>query len=71
METTIVAPDIECKGCIASIQKALGRLEGVQLVKVDLPNKAVSVTFNEAQSSRETLAQALTDIGFPPEEALL
>ena len=71
METTFVAPDIECEGCIASIQKVLGRLEGVQLVKVDLPNKTVSVTFNEAQSSRGTLAQALTDIGFPPQEALL
>jgi copper chaperone CopZ len=68
METTFIAPAIECGGCIASIQKASGRLKGVHSVAVDLPSKVVSVTFNEAQSSRETLAQALTDIGFPPEK---
>lgn len=70
MKTIFVAPDIECAGCAASIQKTLGRVSGVHSVSVDLPSKAVSVTFDEAQSSWETLAQAITDIGFPPKEAL-
>ncbi len=70
METIFIAPDIECEGCAASIQKAVGRLNGVQSVAVDLPGKAVRVTFDPAQSSRETLAEALADIGFPPEEKL-
>ena len=69
METTIIAPDIECGGCAASIEKALARQDGVQSVAVDIDRKAVTIGFDEGRTSRAQIAEALTDIGFPPLES--
>ena len=68
MEVILTAPDIECDGCAASIQKAVGRQDGVQAVLVDVPTQTVTVDFDAAQTSREQIAATLTDIGFPPGE---
>jgi copper chaperone CopZ len=68
METMFIAPDIECAGCAAGIQKALGRQEGVQAVTVDVPAKRVTVAFDDARTSRAGIAETLMDIGFPPQE---
>lgn len=67
METTFTAPDIECAGCAASIEKALRRAPGVQNVRVVVPDRSVTVRFDEAQTSRAQLAEALTEVGFPPQ----
>jgi Cu+-exporting ATPase len=69
MKTTIIAPDIECDGCAASIQKALGRQDGVQTVAVDVPTKTIMVDFDPAATNPQQIADTLTDIGFPPSEA--
>lgn len=68
METMFIAPDIECAGCAVSIQKALGRQEGVQAVTVDVPTRRVTVAFDDARMGRPEIAEALADIGFPPQE---
>ena len=68
METIFIAPDIECAGCAASIQKVLGRQDGVQGVTVDVPTQRVTVAFDDARTGRAQVAEALTDIGFPPQE---
>ena len=68
MQTIFITPDIECGGCAASIQKALGRQSGVSAVAVDVPAKAVTVEFEPHVTSREQIAETLTDIGFPPQE---
>lgn len=67
-ETSFIAPDIECGGCAASIEKALGRQNGVQAVTVDVPAQKVTVAFDEAQTGRAQIAETLDDIGFPPQE---
>ncbi|MDQ2687207.1 MAG: heavy-metal-associated domain-containing protein [Armatimonadota bacterium] len=67
METTFTAPDIECAGCAASIEKALGRAPGVLGVRVGVPEKTVTVRFDEAQTNAATLAETLTEVGFPPQ----
>jgi len=67
METTFTAPDIECAGCAASIEKALGRAPGVQGVRVAVPDKTVTVRFDARQTSVAALAEALTEVGFPPQ----
>lgn len=66
METTFTAPDIHCDGCAASINKILGRQTGVERVAVEIGTKTVTVAFDAAQTSREALAETLTEIGFPP-----
>lgn len=67
METIFVAPDIECAGCAASIEKALARQEGVQAVTVDVPMKRVTVAFDDTRTSRAQVSETLADIGFPPQ----
>lgn len=62
--TTFTAPDITCQGCANSIKRALGTVEGVAEVKVDIGTKAVEVT-HEAAVTREALAQKLDRAGFP------
>lgn len=68
MEVTFTAPDIECAGCAASIEKALGRGAGVESVTVTVPAKTVTVQYDEGRTDRKTLAETLADIGFPPQE---
>lgn len=69
MEAMFIAPDIECSGCAASIQKALGQQNGINSVMVDVPNTTVTVGFDQSQNSREQIAETLADIGFPSHEA--
>ena len=63
----LIAPDIECAGCAASIEKALGRQPGIQSVAVDVPSKRVTVAFDDLQTGQTHIVETLTDIGFPPE----
>lgn len=67
MEQTFQAPDIECGGCAASIKRALAGADGIERVGVDLGTKIVTVAFDETKTSVRDIAEALTDIGFPPE----
>ncbi len=65
METsTFSAPDIECDGCANAIKKALGNVQGVSGVQVDVAAKEVTVTHDE-NAPRETIAAALDRAGFP------
>lgn len=65
--TTVKTPDITCGGCANSIKNALGKMEGVKNVEVDVATKMVSIEHG-TQISREQIAAKLDDIGFPVEE---
>lgn len=69
MEAMFHTPDIECAGCAASIEKAIGREPGVEAVSVDVPTKQVTIRYSEAQTDKTTLTEALTEVGFPPQTA--
>ena len=62
--TTLVAPDIECDGCANAIKKALGKLDGVTDVAVDVDAKRVTVS-HAASTSRDAVTAALDRAGFP------
>ncbi|MDQ2800354.1 MAG: heavy-metal-associated domain-containing protein [Armatimonadota bacterium] len=66
VETSFIAPDIECGSCAASIEKALGRQDGVQTV--DVATKRVTVAFDEARTDGKRIAATLMGIGFPLQE---
>lgn len=66
MKTSVFqAPDIECEGCARAIRKALGRVEGIAHVAVDVAAKTVSVAYDEALVSAESLQMRLEHAGFP------
>lgn len=61
--TTVTAPDIVCGGCASSIKKALGGIEGVSEVNVDVATKKVTVNHGE-NVSREKIVDALDRAGY-------
>lgn len=61
--TTVTAPDIVCGGCASSIKKALGNIEGVSEVNVDVATKKVTVNHSR-DVSREKITDALDRAGY-------
>ncbi|WP_395091729.1 heavy-metal-associated domain-containing protein [Armatimonas sp.] len=64
-QTIFSAPDIECGGCARAIQKALGKVEGISDVQVDIAAKTVAVAHNLVLVSVEAIATRLEHAGFP------
>ncbi len=56
-------PEIVCGGCAASIKNALGKIEGISKVDVDVATKSVTVQHAET-ISREAIAGALDRAGY-------
>ncbi len=61
--TTLTAPEIVCGGCASSIKKALGSIEGVSEVDVDVTTKKVTVKHGETVS-RGQIIEALDNAGY-------
>ncbi|MBI3144571.1 MAG: heavy-metal-associated domain-containing protein [Pseudogulbenkiania sp.] len=53
-----------CGGCANSIKNALGVLEGVRQVEVDLTSGRVEVLCDAGMPTRDILAEAVSDAGF-------
>ncbi len=67
MEKVImVAPDISCQHCAATIKRALGRMRGVESVDVDVPSKKVIVDYDSGVTDSTAIEAALTEEGYPP-----
>jgi copper chaperone len=65
-QTIVTAPDIVCGGCAGSIKKALGNIEGVSEVEVDVATKKVTVNHDESVP-RERIVDALDRAGYAVE----
>jgi copper chaperone len=63
--TAVVSvPEISCAACKTAIEGALGPLDGVRTVVVDITGKRVSVDFDEALISHEALVAAIESQGY-------
>lgn len=62
--TTLVAPDISCEHCQHAIEGAVGKMEGVRDVKVDIPTKTVRVNYNPEIVNVAKIEEVLDDIGY-------
>lgn len=58
--------NMKCGGCVASVEKALATLEGVESVEVSLDDKTALIS---ATTDPAVLAKAVTDAGYPAEVA--
>ncbi len=65
--TTVVlsVPDISCEHCERSIRDALNRVQGVQRLVVDIPEKQVRVTYDEALVGLDRMKEILREEGYP------
>ena len=57
-------PNISCDNCKKSIEKALGDIEGIQAVNVDVPNAYADATYDTADVTLEKIETILGGIGY-------
>ncbi len=56
-------PDLACSACVATVTRALHKLDPNASVEADPKTKQVQV---ETQQSEAAVRQALSQIGYPP-----
>ena len=62
---TLTAPDISCGHCVATIQKAVGGLEGVSKVAASEQTKQVQVEFDPQRVSLAQIEATMDEEGYP------
>ncbi|TMC85613.1 MAG: heavy-metal-associated domain-containing protein [Chloroflexi bacterium] len=62
--TSLVAPDISCEHCQHAIKGAVGKLEGVNSVKVDIPSKTVDINYDPEKVTLTKIEEVLDDVGY-------
>ncbi|HYH11449.1 MAG TPA: heavy-metal-associated domain-containing protein [Thermomicrobiales bacterium] len=69
METvTLNAPDISCGHCVATVEEAVGKVNGVQSVTASADSKDVNVTYDASQIDVSAIAAALDEAGYPAKQ---
>jgi copper chaperone CopZ len=63
MRTRLAAPDINCDGCKATIEAALGPVAGVEAVEVDVAGRVVDVVHDPAVDAA-ALARLMEENGY-------
>ncbi len=61
---TLTVPEIHCDHCKASIEGAVGALDGVARVDVSIESRTVDVTYDEARLGRDVIVAAVEDQGY-------
>ncbi|MBX3672587.1 MAG: mercury resistance system periplasmic binding protein MerP [Burkholderiales bacterium] len=62
---TLSVPGMNCATCPITVNKALGKVDGVTRAQVNLGKRAAVVTFDDARTGIEALARATRDAGYP------
>ena len=64
-EVTLIAPDISCAHCQATIEREVGALPGVASVEVDIAGKRVDVSYDPNRVSLDQIEATLDEAGYP------
>ena len=68
MATTVLnVPDISCEHCQRAITGALGPVDGVQAVDVDIPTKKVTVQYDPSVVTVDRFKDILAEEEYPVE----
>lgn len=62
---TLNVKDMTCSTCPLTVRQVLLKSPGVSQAKVDFKTAAATVTFDDAATSIERLANAVSEAGFP------
>jgi copper chaperone CopZ len=65
-ETSLMVQDMSCGHCVATVQGALERVDGVDSVEVSLETKVAKV-FHHGEIDAYALEEAVQAVGFTPE----
>lgn len=64
MKTVLRSDELTCPSCIVKIEKALGRLDGVEEAKVQFGSGKIVVEHDPEQAPRDALVQAVRAAGY-------
>ncbi|HEX2829504.1 MAG TPA: heavy-metal-associated domain-containing protein [Burkholderiales bacterium] len=65
METkTLKISGMTCSGCVASVQRVLTALDGVQRADVSLDRKEATVSYEPGRVTPDALKAAIEDAGY-------
>jgi len=65
MEKTVLNVEgMSCNHCVSSIQKAVGAIEGVTNVAVDLESKTVTVEYEKEKVGLADIKEEIEDQGY-------
>ena len=62
--TTLVAPDISCQHCQRTIESAVGNIDGVKNVTVDIAAKTVHIEYDQELVTEEKIEEVMDDTGY-------
>jgi periplasmic mercuric ion binding protein len=62
---TLSVPGMNCAACPITVKKALGNVDGVERVQVDLDKRQAIVLFDDAKTTIEALTDATRNAGYP------
>ena len=62
---TLDVTNMDCAACPITVRKALEKVPGVGLAKVDYKAKRAVVVFDPAKTTPDALTKATADAGFP------
>ena len=62
--TTIKVTGMTCSGCVASVERVLRALGGVDTVEVSLDRGEATVGYDSGRVSRDELRAAIEDAGY-------
>jgi copper chaperone len=57
-------PAISCEHCKRAIESAVSGLQGIDEVEVEVPAKSVSIRFDAAEVSMQTIRDAIEEEGY-------
>lgn len=65
MTKTYSVPDVSCGHCKMAIERAVGAMDGVDRVEVDVERKSVSIDFDETVTNEEAILATMKEEGYP------
>ena len=64
MKTILRSQELTCPSCVAKIEKALGRLDGVANAKVHFATGRIEVEHDPAAAPAERLVETVRAVGY-------
>lgn len=62
---TLGVPGMTCGACPIVVKKAIGRVDGVSRVDVDLNQRQAVVTYHDVRANLDQIMQATANAGYP------
>ena len=63
-QEVLSVPEVTCEHCVSALEGAVGALDGVDRVKVDLDRKDITIDYDEAQVGHASFVTAITGEGY-------